>query len=377
VADARTICIVNPFEHGGGAEYQISLLAAELTGAQGYQVHFVTHFENVGQRRDYRITRVGDGGPIPMLGYLMEARPLYQALASIRPAVIYQRVACGYTGICAYFSRRNAVPMIWHVSHDTDVGREALDGSRNMLRAWLEKSAVRWGARHASGIVVQTQHQAELLLENYRRPAAAVIPNFHPAVAQRIDKRGIPTVLWIANLKPWKRPEMFVRLAKQLQSIENLRFIMVGSPAAGTGNRAWQDALLKEIQASPNIEFLGQKTQDEVNELLARAHVFVNTSRHEGFPNTFIQAWAREAAVVSLGVDPDGVLAKRGVGIAARSEAELAAAVRRLIENPAERQALAMRGRDHAAAHHSLDNAKRLARLLTNAASGAPIMPVP
>ena len=29
-AEKRAICIVNPFEHGGGAEYQISLLIDAL-----------------------------------------------------------------------------------------------------------------------------------------------------------------------------------------------------------------------------------------------------------------------------------------------------------------------------------------------------------
>ena len=58
-----------------------------------------------------------------------------------------------------------------------------------------------------------------------------------------------------------------------------------------------------------------------MNRLLARSHIFVNTSTHEGFPNTFIQSWLREVVVVSLQVDPDQVLERQQVGIAAGSEA--------------------------------------------------------
>jgi len=37
------ICIVNPFEHGGGAEYQIGLLIDALIASNRYEVHYLTH----------------------------------------------------------------------------------------------------------------------------------------------------------------------------------------------------------------------------------------------------------------------------------------------------------------------------------------------
>ncbi len=53
--------------------------------------------------------------------------------------------------------------------------------------------------------------------------------------------------------------------------------------------------------------FCGAISQQEVNAELANAHVLVNTSLYEGFPNTFIQAWMRRTVVVSLNVNPDGI----------------------------------------------------------------------
>ena len=108
----------------------------------------------------------------------------------------------------------------------------------------------------------------------------------------------------------------------------------------------------------------GEKTSEEVDELLRTAHIFVNTSVHEGFPNTFIQAWLRDVVVVSLQVDPDHSLERRGVGIVAHSESGLVAAVRGLIDNPDVRAAYLERGRVHAIEHHSLCNADELVGLL-------------
>ena len=108
--------------------------------------------------------------------------------------------------------------------------------------------------------------------------------------------------------------------------------------------------------------------------MLATSHLFVNTSLHEGFPNTFIQAWMRDVAVLSLRVDPDRVLERRLVGIIAESEESLEAALRRLIDDPSARLGYATRGREHAENHHSLRNADQLAQLLGRfeAASTAP-----
>jgi glycosyltransferase involved in cell wall biosynthesis len=359
------ICIVNPFEHGGGAEYQIEQLIEALVRSDEYEIHYLTHFADERARtRTYQVSRIGNGGPVPRFGYLMEARSLYRKLRDIDPCIIYQRVACAYTGICAFYSGRHATPLLWHVAHDTEVTPQLLDKGRNVVRLRLEKLAVEYGAKHATRIVVQTRHQAQLLQKNYARAADAVVPNFHPPAAETLDKSGPLTVIWIANLKPWKQPEVFVRLANSLSGYPEVRFVIVGAPAPISGNELWQQALMQGIENTPNLRYVGQKSHAQVNELLACAHIFVNTSVHEGFPNTFIQAWLRDVVVVSLQVDPDHLLEQRGVGIVAHSEAGLVSAVRNLIDDPDARAAYRERGRVHAIEHHSLRNAEDLVGLL-------------
>jgi glycosyltransferase involved in cell wall biosynthesis len=337
------------------------LLIDALVATGRYDIHYLTHFVDGRERsRNYQVVQIGRGG-IPRLGFVMDAASLSGALRALKPDVIYQRVACAYTGICAAFAKRHAIPMVWHVAHDTDVAPRSLDPGRNILRVRLEKWAANYGARRATRVVVQTHHQASLLQQNFDRAADAVIPNFHPAAAETLDKSGAPTVVWIANLKAWKRPEVFVRLAASLADCHGVKFVMVGLPA-GLGR--FQKTLMASIAAHPNLEYLGSKTHAEVNELLARASVFVNTSTQEGFPNTFIQSWLRNVAVVSLSVDPDHVLEKKQVGILAQSESGLGVAVRRLIEGPTCREAYVARGREHALAQHSLRNTQELIDLI-------------
>jgi glycosyltransferase involved in cell wall biosynthesis len=293
----------------------------------------------------------------------MDAMPLYHALRDIQPDVIYQRVACGYTGVVAHYARRHGARLIWHVSSDTDVQRENLRLSSNAVRRILEKRSIEYGIRHAHQIVAQTQTQAELLEKNYRRRADAVIGNFHPEPRETIDKSGPVLILWVANLKPLKQPEVFVRLAAQLRDLEGTRFVMVGA-APRHRHSERKDALVESIRSATNVDYLGERTQDEVNELLAKAHIFVNTSLHEGFPNTYIQAWMREVPVISLHIDPDGVLEREGVGVHAQTEERLVSAVRRLVTDPMLRAEYAVRARKHAMLRHSLQNAQVLSQLI-------------
>ncbi len=97
----------------------------------------------------------------------------------------------------------------------------------------------------------------------------------------------------------------------------------------------------------------------------------VNTSTHEGFPNTFIQAWMREVAVVSLDVDPDRILATEHAGIVAHSEDALTAAVSTLIDHPEVRAGLVKRGREYAGTHHALKNAEALVQLIRSSCGEA------
>ena len=362
------LAIVTPTHsaRAGGSEYQIDCFIGVLSSLQRYEIFYLSGLvADEPPTNRYKVIRVGHDTSAPRFGYLTQAVPLYHALREIEPHAIYQRVACGYTGVCAYYARRHNTRLVWHVAHDSDVTPDASLDGRNPVRRFLEKRSVEYGIRRASCIVTQTGDQARLLEHNYRRKADAIIPNFQPLPHEAIDKSGELTVVWIAGIKPWKRPEVFLSLADSMRDLPAVRFVMVGAEGVGRGEKPWVEALMRRIRSTPNLRYLGGRSQSEVNELLARSHVFVNTSRHEGFPNTFIQAWMRDVAVVSLHVDPDRQLEEQRVGIfCGGSEERLFEAVRALVTDRPLREDFGSRSRAYAVARHSMANATGLARLL-------------
>lgn len=373
------LCIVTPHQskaQRGGAEYQMECLIDALAQSGRYELFYLArHTDPQGDERRYRIVNAAGPAALFRFGYAIDALPLYRALKEIRPDVIYQRVACGYTGISGLYARNHGTRLIWHVAHDTDVAPgERLDG-RNPLRRFIEERTLEYGIRRATHIVTQTHQQGALLKKNYGRAADAVIANFHPEPTEPSDKSGPLRVLWVANLKPWKQPDAFIRLARALSDRQDVRFAMIGAASKGSGDRAWMSELLNAIEATPNLDYLGELSQAETNRQLARSHLFVNTSLHEGFPNTFIQAWMRETPVVSLHVDPDAVLEREAVGFHAQTESNLEARVKELLGDASLRGQYADRARRYALRTHSLRNVQQLMQLIDTGKCERTLMP--
>ena len=117
------------------------------------------------------------------------------------------------------------------------------------------------------------------------------------------------------------------------------------------------------MEQTPNLQYLGPKTQEEVNNLLAKSHVFVNTSEREGFPNTFIQAWFRKVPVVSLTVNPDRLIDRHRLGYVSGSFRQLKNDVSTLIQDPARIDRLGSVAQRFAFQYFSVKNAEEIMRI--------------
>lgn len=351
----------------GGAEYQAKILSEHLRGAGRFRVTWVCRRIAEDYRPEgYEIRQVAPHSGLRRHGFFLDHFRLGSMLGELAPDAIYQRVGCAYTGIAARYARRSGCRMIWHVASDSDVTPATGWPLRDTLLPFrrMEKAALEYGVRHAPRIVVQTRHQSSLLKTHYRRDAVALVRNFHPPARESLDKGGPWTVLWIGNLKPLKNPLAFVDLADAFRNRRDMRFLMIGDPS---GDPACACEIERRAAAMPGFRFIGKQSQDQVNELLASSHLLVNTSRYEGFSNTFIQAWMREVPVVSLNADPDGLLEAERIGFCARGDmAALQSSAGLLMSDAALWRQCGRRARDYAEANHTERNVQTLLDLLEN-----------
>jgi glycosyltransferase involved in cell wall biosynthesis len=104
----------------------------------------------------------------------------------------------------------------------------------------------------------------------------------------------------------------------------------------------------------PNLELLPPRPRSELLEEMRGAVALVKTSRVEGMPNGFLEAWARGVPVLSLNVDPDAKIANNDIGVVADGSMQrLIEAAASLWRDPELRTAIGERARRFVVDVHS------------------------
>jgi glycosyltransferase involved in cell wall biosynthesis len=310
--------------HGvGGEQVQQTLLARSLAKL-GHQVSMIVYDYGQPDRQEWdgimthRAFRPDAG--IPILRFVHPRwTNTWKALRKADADVYYVSCAGMQLGLVAMFCSRYGRKFIFRVAHDTDCQPDAL-----LIKYWRDKKLYEYGLRRAHLILVQSVKQQQSLLANYRlQSTIAKMLVQEPTESPDIDV----DVLWVNNLRDFKRPDLFIELANRLP---HLSFCMIG------GQQQGHSELYKEIKTRaekmPNVRFLGRVPYQKMPGYYARARVFVNTSDSEGFPNSYLQAWIHGTPTVAF-FDPDRVIRTHELGYSVSSLDEMVEAVSTLALN--------------------------------------------
>lgn len=167
------------------------------------------------------------------------------------------------------------------------------------------------GTRCADIILAQNKSQVEGFRKNFGKEAK-LIKNISGDLSAgngrtNSDKEKVD-VLWVGNSLAKKRYEVAVALAKMLPDYSFAVAMCVADPAR------YAEAETR-CHSVANINFLGAVNPVEMESWYGKARLLLNTSRQEGFPNAYLQAWQHGVPVVSLCIDPDDVVTEYGLGI--------------------------------------------------------------
>jgi glycosyltransferase involved in cell wall biosynthesis len=337
----------------GGAERLVVILANWLA-AQG------RHVSLIGIERAYWL----DAGLDPSVPIIVPYRADsgLPGLRSFHPrftgtwgamaranADVYVQSGAGYlTGIVGLYRRFNNRKMLFMVTSDTNVDPDRV--KRHFKVAGRDRFAYSHGLRQADRVVVQTKWQQDMLGHHYHR-GSVVIPqglDLSPflSIDRRTDEDG-GSVLWIGRASKLKRPDLLLELARRHRKVP---FIILMGPGDEPG---YHDQIRRAASELPNVEFFQSGTVDIVR-MFARSALLVNTSETEGFPNTFIEAWASAMPVVTLACDPDEVICREGLGLHSRTLDQLSRDMVGLLADPPQRRAVGERARAFARTSHDI-----------------------
>jgi glycosyltransferase involved in cell wall biosynthesis len=334
----------------GGAELQQTLLAKALA-AQGYNVSMVVadHGQPDGAVWDgiktYKAYRPGSG--LPGLRFIHPRwSGLWLALTRARADIYYVSCAGALLGQVVLFARLYGGKVIFRVASDSDC-----DPATLLIRYWRDKRLYRYGLRHADLVLAQTPGQQHALMKNFRRDSRVVasvtdVAGRRPAFAERDG------VLWVGNMRPLKRPSLLLEAARRLPQ---LQFHIIGGPMPGA--ESFYTAVREEARQVANVSFHGPVPYHDVGTFFERSRVLVGTSEIEGFPNSYLQAWARGTPVTAF-LDPEQLIARNGMGRAVSTVSELCEAIVTLSSDARAWEAASQRSQEY------MDKRFNLARMI-------------
>lgn len=330
----------------GGSETQMYLLA-KLLGDSGEFAARLVADKDVSGAEYPGVTFRSTVDPIthgaPYISRFINRARERRPYRDLDDAILMQTILGGFTVSTWRLARKLGLKFVYRMSCDADI-----DGSffTPELRQQFHAPLL-----DADGVMAQSPYQqrrlkSELGVESTVVRSIVDLPDDGPAL-------GGSHVVWAGRAAAVKRPWMMMQVARSLPEIE---FVMLMPAEPGVeGTMFWQ-CVTMETKDIPNLTIVPGVSYFEMPEYLRRAAVFANTSAIEGVPSVFLQSAAQGTPIVSLDVDPDGMLAAEGFGYCAGGDIDkFRQAIVNYMASPRLVGEQGMRGFEFVQRHHSTE----------------------
>ncbi len=245
-------------------------------------------------------------------------------ISDFEPQVVYQRGKLPETRLALNIASQTGAKFVWasnsdqsgerfkYLYHTIAKKRGQLTSIPTILESWYSDKIIETTLSKADLILAQTTLQQKRLWQNFKC-RSVLFHSGHPVPRQIQKNNPKPRIVWLANLTPVKRPQLFLRLVKECPG--NVDFVMAG--------HAHNREIISEIETlektRKNFSYLGGISLQQTNELLASSDLFCLSSEYEGIANTFIQACLHGLPTISLGHQPEDWITRYQLGAVAES----------------------------------------------------------
>ncbi len=291
------IAIITDSLARGGAEKQVVMSAIALRKL-GQEVELIScravnHFQNLIEKNEIPLHIITDTCPFKV-GHIISLTKLFRGGK-------YDLVHCFDSGTSSYgrvAAKLARVPKIFGGVRDAMHERFLLRVIHRLINVWTSKWIV-----NSESCKQKIINELDVAPDNiFVVPNGIDLGDFQSALTVDEAKskfgfeKDIPVITILANLRPEKNHEMFLRVARKLLDSDVPAVFIVA------GDGPMRDELLEMSQSmgiSSRIHFLGRC--DDVVDLLMATDIVAMTSLHESLPNAIIEAGA--AGVPSVSTD--------------------------------------------------------------------------
>ncbi|MCJ7697553.1 MAG: glycosyltransferase family 4 protein [Thermoplasmata archaeon] len=351
------ICFVSPSSYPllknidlgyvGGAEVQQVVLAKELQ-RRNYQIFFITYSDDdycdMHEIDGIKLVPIYNMDNVKNLNYVQKALYIWRKMKDVDADIYIHR--SGAPGIASLFGILHHKKVIYFLASDSDFTGENVI-KRNKIGQLLRKFGNWLDIKFSDIIISQNNFQQNILQIRYGVKSIIIKNAFDIPLPIKVNK-GQGYILWIGTIRSIKQPELYLDIAKHFPEY---KFVMIG----GAGD---DPELFNKIRTSAqqigNLDFKGFIPRNRIFEYYKKAALFVSTSKTEGFPNVFLEAWLNFIPVVSLNVDPDDIILKYKLGYCSRSYDQMIKDIRILMQNEELRQSIGKNGREYVEKFHDI-----------------------
>lgn len=276
------------------------------------------------------------------LGMLAELYLMCKILTRIKPSVIVCRGSGSYLFFLSKLSKILGIKLVFFSASDVNFikGKDIINSSN--LYTYMYRKSI----HNIDYFITQNVLQSTTLNKTYGKSSMTMF-NIWPSNSRTNDVEKLYDAIWVANFRKLKRAEWFLSLAK---NNPKQRFIICGGPL----DRTYYEQIERMSLDIPNLVFAGPRSLNDTSTLISQSKMLICTSEYEGFPNTFIQAWAVGVPVIST-VDPSSVISNYDLGIHICSEQELHQSFVQIMEHESILYSKSYNIKNYFISHHSAD----------------------
>jgi glycosyltransferase involved in cell wall biosynthesis len=309
---------------------------ATPTGGYAYDRRIIAELPAFDWQVD--VLDLGDGFPRPSPRMLDAARICLTRVPEGRPIVVDGLAFGVIPELAADLSHTHPLIAVVHHPLALESGLSAAEASHLRLR---ERAALTC----TNHVVVTSPATARLLAADYGVSAehiTIVVPGTERRSPARGSSDGKVSLLSVGSVVPRKGYDILIAALAGLKDLP-WRLTIAGDRSRDPAAASRLDAAIGRLGLDRRVNVLGAVADERLAALYDAADLFVLASRFEGYGMAYAEAIAHGLPVIgtNAGAIPETVPPGAGVLVPPDDVEALAATLRRLIENPREREHLA------------------------------------
>lgn len=320
---------------------------AEVLSKKGYKINFITFAPNKSTKlKMNNISIIKMYNPNLKMNIVSKIISIWKSLKEADSDIYFHYG--DFMGLTSIFTFLNGKKSLYRIGSDYFVNKKVVNKKNREFSSskFSLRSIGNWiDIKFADDICVQTEYQYKLLKENYGKKGVIIKNHINLKNSDSKNQKKF-IALWVGSIADVKQPHLFLKLAKSLPQIT---FWMIGGHTGELDKK-----FIEYSKKLENFHFFGAIPPSEIDQYFKNASVLINTSIFEGFPNSFIQAWMYDAPVISLNVDPDGIIKQKKMGFNSKTYENLKIDLKNLMENEDLRIEMGNNGRNYVVNEHDI-----------------------